>query len=332
MGTAAAINTSMPHNCCNTLPRLLKVASAAVFVLTSSLSFATNLRLAWDPSTNANIVGYKLAYGTVSGTYTKSVVAGSATSATVTSLTPGTTYYFVVTGYNSAGLQSLPSNEVALTLPDNVPPSVSLTSPQAGTSVNGSSPVSLTATATDSDGSIVKVEFYEDSNKIGESSSAPYSATWNSPPSGNVVLTALAYDDFGAAVRSAGVSVSVTGTAPAASPSPTPAVKVRVMAMTPLIKAGQVAKFKVVASDGVLSQPMAVNYSLKGSATGGVDYSMTNVSGQITIPAGNRAALLSLTTIKAKGATGSKTAIMSVMPGTGYNPGRGEAVIKIVAP
>jgi hypothetical protein len=333
VGTAVATNSSMPHNYYKHLKALLGPACLAFFVIFAPATHAANLNFAWDPSNDPNVAGYKLSYGTASGTYSKSLNAGNSNSASVTSLTPGATYYFVVTAYNSIGLQSLPSNEVSITMPANVPPTVSLTSPQANSTINGQSPIGLTATASDSDGSVVKVEFYQGTNKIGEATSAPYAATWNNAPSGNFTLSALAYDDSGAAVRSAGVPITVSGIGPTASPTPTPAAaatKIRVIAMTPIIRAGAIATFKITASEVNTVQPTVVNYALGGTATAGVDYSMSAVPTQITIPTGGRSAIFSLTTMSSANGSNRKTAILTVMPGTGYTPGRASAVVKIV--
>jgi len=330
---AAAINSSMPHRFCNNW-RYCFGFGLALFLLCSHSSFAVNLKLAWDPSTDSTVAGYNLAYGTTSGKYTKSVDAGSSTSATVPLLVPGTTYYFVVTAYNSAGLQGAPSNEVALTLPENVPPSVSLTSPQAGT-FDDASPIGLTATATDSDGTVVKVEFYEDTTKIGEAADAPYSATWANPSAGSHTLTALAYDDSGAAVRSAGIPVTVNSQTATPSPSPSPsasptsAIKVKVMATTSLIKAGQSAKFKIATTDPQ-TQSMNVNYALSGTAVSGINYSLAGATGQVTIPTGDRSAILSLGTLSTSG--GNKTITVTIMPGAAYTPARSSsATIKILS-
>jgi hypothetical protein len=235
----------------------------------------------------------------------------------------------VVTAYNSAGLQSLPSNEVSLTV-SNLPPSVSLTSPQSNASFTPNSSIGLTATATDPDGSITKVEFYQDNNKVGESTSAPYSATWSNVPSGNFTLTALAYDDAGAAVRSTGVAIAVAGATPGPSPTPGSTDKVRVISLTPIVKAGDVAKFKMVASEMNPTQDTVVNYSLSGTATGGLNYSMTGMTGQATIRSGKRSVLVPMQTLTLPSPTGGKTAIVTLLPGTGYVPGRANAVVKIV--
>ncbi|MFL6514778.1 MAG: Ig-like domain-containing protein [Chthoniobacterales bacterium] len=319
----------MPHRYCNRVRGCLGFAAAALtFAGFASFANASNLKFAWNATSDPNVVGYNLSYGTTSGRYTKTINAGAASSTTV-SLTPGSTYYFVVTAYNSIGMQSLPSNEVSLSVA-NVPPSVSLTSPTAGASLNGTSPIGLTATAADSDGTIVKVEFYEGTTKIGESTSSPYAATWNNAPSGNFTLSALAYDDSGAAVRSSGVQVAVNGTSPAPSATPTAADKVRVIAMTPIVKAGAMARFKVVATQ-TPTQDLVVNYAMGGTATGGVQYSMTGMGGHATVPQGKRSVLVQMQTLTVPGAKGGKTLIMTVLPGTGYVPGRGNAIVRILS-
>jgi hypothetical protein len=55
--------------------------------------------------------------GITSGTYTQSTDVGNATTAKASNLISGSTNYFVVTAYNSAGIGSLRSNEVSFTAP-----------------------------------------------------------------------------------------------------------------------------------------------------------------------------------------------------------------------
>ena len=73
---------------------------------------ATTATLAWNPVTDPTLGGYIIYVGTASGLYTRTITVGNLTSYTVDSLTTGTTYYFAVTAYNSAG-ESSPSNEVS---------------------------------------------------------------------------------------------------------------------------------------------------------------------------------------------------------------------------
>jgi hypothetical protein len=51
--------------------------------------------------------------GTAPGVYGLPISLGSVTSYVMSNLSIGTTYYFVVTAYNTSGGESLPSNEVS---------------------------------------------------------------------------------------------------------------------------------------------------------------------------------------------------------------------------
>lgn len=73
---------------------------------------ATTALLVWNPVTDPSLGGYNILVGTASGLYTRTISVGNVTSYTVDSLTTGTTYFFSVTAYNSAG-ESSPSNEVS---------------------------------------------------------------------------------------------------------------------------------------------------------------------------------------------------------------------------
>jgi Fibronectin type III domain len=82
----------------------------------SSVTLAWNANLPTsDPATNTT--GYRLHLGLASGVYTQSTNVGNTTSVTVSNLISGLKYYFVVTAYNSSGLESPPSIEVSYTAP-----------------------------------------------------------------------------------------------------------------------------------------------------------------------------------------------------------------------
>ena len=94
----------------------VKVGKATKTVpVTMTLSLppsATTATLAWNAVTDPSLSGYNVKVGTASGLYSRTITVGNVTSYTVDSLTNGTTYYFTVTAYNSAG-ESQPSNEVS---------------------------------------------------------------------------------------------------------------------------------------------------------------------------------------------------------------------------
>src|SRR5207247_1885874 len=77
-----------------------------------------SVTLAWDPSTDTNVVSYTVYYGTASGAYANSLSAGASTTATVTGLLAGTTYFFAATAVNAAGLESPFSNETSYSVPE----------------------------------------------------------------------------------------------------------------------------------------------------------------------------------------------------------------------
>ena len=98
----------------------------------------TAVTLAWDPSTDSTVTGYNIYYGGASHSYTNVVSAGNATSAVVSNLVGGATYYFAATTYTAAGLESDYSLEASYIVPaPNVPPTLDpipdLTIPQDAT-------------------------------------------------------------------------------------------------------------------------------------------------------------------------------------------------------
>ena len=72
--------------------------------------------LSWDPVTAPILAGYRVYYGTVPGMYVQTagegLNAGNVTGFTVSGLNKGVRYYFAVTAYDAAGLETGYSNEV----------------------------------------------------------------------------------------------------------------------------------------------------------------------------------------------------------------------------
>ena len=74
---------------------------------------AQSVSLAWNTDSDPTVVGYNVDYGTSSGNYTQTINVGNSTTATVSSLTAGQTYYFAVTAHNAASQNSIASNQVS---------------------------------------------------------------------------------------------------------------------------------------------------------------------------------------------------------------------------
>jgi len=119
------------------------------------------------------------------------------------------TVYGYVRAYDDAGNYSADSAKTPCVIEDrNIPPTVSITSPSDGAIVAAGSNQVISATASDSDGSVTKVEFYRGgTTKIGEDAAAPYECTWNNVPLGTHTLTAVATDNEGATTTSDPVTV-----------------------------------------------------------------------------------------------------------------------------
>ena len=91
----------------------------------------------------------------------------------------------------------------------NASPTVSLTSPKSEGQFAVGSSVSLGASASDSDGKIAKVEFYQGNTLLGTDTSSPYSYTWGKVKAGEYNLTARATDNKGATTVSEVVKIQV---------------------------------------------------------------------------------------------------------------------------
>src|SRR5437667_10821969 len=95
-----------------TQTRQVCLAALAAFLLIGPPSAQSRqIVLAWDPSPEPTATGYILLYGPLPGVYTTSVDVGNLISYQID--LPGTQYYFAVLAYNSMGLTSPLSNEVA---------------------------------------------------------------------------------------------------------------------------------------------------------------------------------------------------------------------------
>ena len=113
---------------------LAVVISGSVMLFLGLASHAEALgsvSLQWDPNPEPNIAGYHLFVGPTSGNYTQQIDVGNTTTATVSNLVNGSTYFFVVTAYNTATMESPPSNEVSATVGGGPSPSATPTAPTA---------------------------------------------------------------------------------------------------------------------------------------------------------------------------------------------------------
>jgi Fibronectin type III domain len=86
---------------------------------TATISVATldPVQLSWNANTETNLAGYKLYMGTASGVYGAPTSLGVVTTTTLKTLVPGTTYYFALTAFNTAGQESAKTSELSYKAP-----------------------------------------------------------------------------------------------------------------------------------------------------------------------------------------------------------------------
>ncbi|UZR92527.1 Ig-like domain-containing protein [Chondrinema litorale] len=77
----------------------------------------------------------------------------------------------------------------------NIKPEISITSPGSGNAFYASDDLEFTVNASDTDGEVVKVEYYSGEKLIGTTTTAPFSFTWTNPFTGMHEITAHAYDN-----------------------------------------------------------------------------------------------------------------------------------------
>ncbi len=104
--------------------------------------------------------------------------------------------------------------------PANQAPSVTLDAPAANASFLSTDTVHITATASDSDGTVARVEFLSDGVVIGQDTSAPFEFNWVNPPVGTHAVSVRATDNAGASTLSASRQIS------SAQPNQAPTVSI----------------------------------------------------------------------------------------------------------
>ena len=134
---------------------LFIVSVAAVYcIANSTIACAGQVTLGWDKSTESDVVGYKVYYGTASGNYTQNVTIASPNiiSCTILNLLNGQKYYFAATTYKSNLVQSDYSAEVSCIVTSATTSMPKTTTTVQPTTTSTVKPTSTTTTATnDSD-------------------------------------------------------------------------------------------------------------------------------------------------------------------------------------
>ncbi|WP_103070076.1 glycoside hydrolase family 19 protein [Aquimarina sediminis] len=91
----------------------------------------------------------------------------------------------------------------------NTPPSITITSPSNNASFDAGVSIPVTVNASDSDGTVTKVEFFNSGTKVGESLTSPYDYTITNTTVGNYILTAKATDNQGGTSTSTAITIVI---------------------------------------------------------------------------------------------------------------------------
>jgi len=116
--------------------------------------------------------------------------------------------YFYIKVTQADGDEAI-SSPIFISATSNQPPSVSIASPANNAVFSEGDQIAISANASDSDGTIQKVDFYAGATLIGTNYSSPYSLTWTAGAPGTYQLKAIATDNLGATATSPLVSVTV---------------------------------------------------------------------------------------------------------------------------
>ena len=151
--------------------------------------------------TTGAYAGYNMTAVGADFTYTTAISAASVVSFYFTYQVPG-------------GERNSSANPHSYTVGDNCTgiisaPTVNITAPLNNSTYMEPANIVVNATATDANGPITKVEFFNGSTLLATSTTAPYGFNWNNIPAGNYAVTAKLTDSAGLTAISSLVKVVV---------------------------------------------------------------------------------------------------------------------------
>ncbi len=163
------------------------------------------------------------------------------------------------------------------------PPGSTLTAPADGATFAAPANVAMAASATDTDGTITKVEFFQGATKVGEATTSPFNCVWTGVAPGNYVLTVKAYDNDGESTVSRGVRITVNAsnnsptvsiTSPASGASFTAPASLTIAANASDV-GGSVSKVEFYQGTTLLGQDTTSPYSFTWTSVGAGNYTLT---------------------------------------------------------
>ena len=156
----------------------------------------------------------------------------------------------------------------AVAIKVNKPPTVAITAPLNNATIVLPATVTVSASATDADGSVGKVEFFRDGVLVATDTASPYSYAWPAPPPGTYVLTARSTDNLGATTTSSPITIVIKNNQPPSVSLTAPPPGTSVLSGAPVTIAavasdvdGTISKVEFYADEGAGGQLLAADTS-----------------------------------------------------------------------
>jgi parallel beta-helix repeat protein len=168
--------------------------------------------------------GFPNAWADFSGMTSGMIAPGASQTLPVTfksnNLVSGLTYRSTLTITTNDADRSTVYLPLALTVGANanLSPAVTLSTPQRSVTLQGiGTPLILTADATDPDGTVAQVQFFDGPTLLATATTAPYSFSWVSTTAAAHTISARVTDNLGATVTSQSITVTVVNLPPSVS-------------------------------------------------------------------------------------------------------------------
>ncbi len=259
-------------------PATVSVATgvAQVFTASGRDQFATTLTtqptFTWSGTGTPTIVGSSFTWATA-GTYTVTAASGGKTGTATVTVTAGGA------------------------------PTIAITAPTSGSSVNAPGPVTFTVTAADSNGTVSRVDYFEGQNLIGSSTTSPFGITWSNVPAATYTITARATDNSALTTTSAPITLIVNAPPSVVLTGPVNGATFAPGATVPLVATAQDI-------DGTVAQVQFFN----GATSLNIDTSSPFGYNWAAVPAGTYS--LTAVAIDNRGKTTTSPAITVLVQGT----------------
>ncbi len=181
-------------------------------------------------------------------------------------------YALTVKATDNGGLTTT-SAIVNITVSNPIVPVVNITSPANNSSFVPPATINITADASDANGTITQVSFFNGATLLGTDVNSPYAFSWTSVPQGNYVITAKATDNDGNVTTSAPIAISV-------SPVPCAGLAANGQYSYEVYTAAGTVYFKFKPLGAIIGSSAAIIYLREGNGQGAYPgYGMTASGG-----------------------------------------------------